>query len=81
MARPPQFERFPEPTRDRSAVKAALKGLTPGDRAYLLTWLLLYFDDRGELYSRQVRMRRKRIVLDGVDYWLVSVQTPSRSKH
>jgi hypothetical protein len=73
MARPPHFERPPETTRDRTAVKAALKHLTFADRAYLLAWLLLYFDDRGERYSPQLSRRRQRIVLDDVEYWLASV--------
>jgi hypothetical protein len=70
MARPPQFERPQDLTRDRTAVQAALKHLAAADRAYLLAWLLLYFDDRGELYSPQLSRRRQRIVLDGVEYWL-----------
>ena len=73
MARAPEFERAEALTRDKPAVKAALKRLAPADRAHLLAWLLLYFDDRGELYSPQLSRRRQRIVLDGVEYWLVKM--------
>jgi hypothetical protein len=41
-------------------VKEALKRLHPDDRARLLAWLLLYFDDRGELFSPQLSRRRQR---------------------
>lgn len=68
MARPPQFERS-----DPIVVKEALKRLHPDDRARLLAWLLMYFDDRGELFSPQLSRRRQRIALDGVEYWLARV--------
>ena len=73
MARPPQF-RPPDP----AVLKESLKRLLPGDRAALLAWLLLYFDDSGDLFSPQIRRgRRQRIVLDGVEYWLARI--PRRS--
>ncbi len=68
MARPPQFER-PDP----SLVKESLKRLDPHDRARLLAWLLIYFEDDGAMFSPQIRRRRKRITLDGVEYWLVRI--------
>ncbi|MGB8907843.1 MAG: hypothetical protein WCC84_03750 [Candidatus Cybelea sp.] len=79
MARPPQYDRDPygEPTRDATAVKAAIKHLTPSDRARLLAWLLLYYQDDGVILSPQIGQRRKRIVLDRVEYWLVRV--PNRT--
>lgn len=80
MARPPQYDRDPygdEPTRDATAVKAAIKHLTASDRAQLLAWLLLYYRDDGVMFSPQISQRRKRIVLDSVDYWLVRV--PNRT--
>jgi hypothetical protein len=72
MARPPQFE-VPDP----AVVRQSVKRLDPRDRAYLLAWLLLYFDDRGEIYSPQLSRRRQRIVLDGVEYWLVRAEKPT----
>jgi hypothetical protein len=68
MARPPQFERS-----DPILVKESVKRLEPEDRARLLAWLLLYFNDDGSLYSPQISRRRQRITLDGVEYWLVRV--------
>ena len=53
MARPPQYERDPDLTRDVTAVKAAVKRLTPEDRAQLLAWMLLYFQDDGMMFSRR----------------------------
>lgn len=73
MARPPQYDRPEEPTRDATAVKAAVKHLTPEDRAALISWLLLYYRDDGMMYSPQISRRRQRIALDGVEYWLVAV--------
>lgn len=73
MARPPQFQRDPDLTRDLTATKVAIKHLSDADRANLLAWLLIYFDDRGMMYSPQISRRRKRITLDGAEYWLVQV--------
>jgi len=77
MARPPQFERDPDLTRDVTAVKVAIKHLAPEDRAFLLAWMLLYYKDDGSMFSPQISQRRKRIALDGVDYWLG--QVPKRA--
>jgi hypothetical protein len=69
MARPPQFE-----TPDPALVKESLKRLLPDDRARLMAWLLLYFDDLGSLYSPQIRSsRRQRITLNDVEYWLARI--------
>ena len=76
MARPPQYDRHPyadEPTRDATAVKSAIKRLAPCDRARLLAWLCLYYQDDGAMFAQQISRRRKRIVFDGVEYWLVRV--------
>jgi hypothetical protein len=77
MARPPQYERPGDPTHDARAVKAAIKHLGPEDRAQLIAWLLLYYDDRGMMFSQQISRRRDRITVNGVEYWLVCV--PKRS--
>ncbi|MGC2635003.1 MAG: hypothetical protein WA215_12400 [Candidatus Cybelea sp.] len=50
-----------------------MKRLAPEDRARLLAWLSLYFNDDGMMYSPQISRRRQRIALDGVEYWLVRV--------
>jgi hypothetical protein len=78
MARPPQYERSDdELTRDATAVKAAIKHLAPADRAQLIAWLLLYYNDQGAMYSPQISRRRDRITLNGTDFWLARV--PKRS--
>jgi hypothetical protein len=76
MARPPQFERA-EP----AFVKESVKSLEPRERAQLLVWLLLYFNDDGSLYSPQISRRRQRITLDDVEYWLVRVPSRVGPKH
>jgi hypothetical protein len=40
MARPPQFERPEDLTCDATAVKVAIKHLSPKDRAQLVAWIL-----------------------------------------
>ncbi len=73
MARPPQYERSEDLTRDVTAVKAAVKHLGQADRAQLIAWMLLYYQDDGSMFSPQISRRRKRIAIDGVEYWLVRV--------
>ena len=74
---PAQFARGEDLTRDPTAVKAAIKRLTPAARADLIAWLLLYYRDDGQMFSPQITKRRERIALDGVEYWLAAV--PGRS--
>ncbi len=76
MARPPQFERPDDPTRDVTAVKVAIKHLNPNDRALLIAWMLLYYQDDGAMFSPQITRRRDRIKLNGTEFWLARV--PSR---
>jgi hypothetical protein len=71
MARPPQYERDVEPWGDAQAARAALKHLSPEDRARLLAWLCVYYDDRGSMFAPH--FSRRRIALDGVEYWIVRV--------
>jgi len=77
MARPPEYARLEEPTRDVTAVRAAIKRLAPEDRARLIAWLLLYYQDDGSMFSPQIHRRRRRVTIDGVEYWLTCV--PKRS--
>jgi hypothetical protein len=71
MARPPQYERSLDGTRDVTAVKVAVKHLAPDDRAHLVAWLLLYYDDAGMMFSPQTSRRRRRVTIDETEYWLV----------
>jgi hypothetical protein len=73
VARPPQCERPDDLTRDVTAVKAAIKRLTPENRATPLAWLALYSDDRGELFSPQITKRRDRVTVGGRQFWLVKI--------
>lgn len=50
-------------------VTEALKRLGDDDRAFVLAWLLLYFEDDGRM--RSPRGRRRSIALDEVPYLLV----------
>jgi hypothetical protein len=48
-------------------------------RAYLLAWLCKYFGDNGEIFSPLISAAgRRRIVLDGIEYWLVRVPRLSK---
>jgi hypothetical protein len=73
MARPPQFERQDDLTRDATAVKVAIKHLSPKDRAQLIAWILLYYQDDGAMFSPQISRRRDRITLNGTEFWLARV--------
>lgn len=73
MARPPQYDHQGERWDDAKAVRAAIKRLSPEARARTLAWLCLYYQDDGSMFSAQIGRRRQRIVIDGVDYWLVRV--------
>jgi hypothetical protein len=79
MAGPPQLERPDDPTRDVTAVKVASKHLTPNDRAQLITWLLLYYQDNGVMFSPQISQRRDRITLNGTEFWLARVRKRPRN--
>jgi hypothetical protein len=73
MARPQRYERPGDPTRDVTAVKVAIKHLNPDDRAFLIAWMLLYYQDDGAMFSPKVSRRRDRITLNGIEFWLARV--------
>jgi hypothetical protein len=79
MARPPQFERSEDLTRDVTAVKVAIKHLSPNDRPQLIAWMLLYYRDDGAMYSPQSSRRRDHITLNGTEFWLARV--PKRPRN
>ena len=80
MARPPQFERPDDLTRDVTAVKVAIKHLAPNDRALLIAWMLLYYQDDGAMFSPQITRRRDCITLNGTEFWLARVPNHPRIK-
>jgi len=53
--------------------KAQLKRLGDSERLLIMVWLCVYFDDEGALRSPQIARKRRRIVLDGIGYWLVRI--------
>jgi hypothetical protein len=75
METPPQYERQEQPSGDAQAVRAAVKRLAPEDRARLLAWLCLYYQDNGMMFSPQITRRRKRVTIDDVAYWVVKIPT------
>jgi hypothetical protein len=58
--------------RDIEAAKVLLKRLGDRERAHLLGWLCLYCADDGALAGSGAKARM-RIVLDGIEYWIVRV--------
>ena len=66
--------------RDVDGAKATLKRLGDRERALIMKWLLLYFEDSGAMRSPQAGKPRKTIALDGTEYWLVRAlkQRPDR---
>jgi len=76
----PQFERPDDLTRDVTAVKVAIKHLTPEDRARLIAWMLLYYQDDGAMFSPQISRRRDRITLNGTEFWLARVPKRTASQ-
>jgi hypothetical protein len=76
MARPPQY---PVSEHDSLAVaraKATLKELSPEARAFVMAWLVKFYNDSGMMYSPSITQERRRITLDGETFWLV--KTPTR---
>jgi hypothetical protein len=70
MSRPPQFD-YPEGDSFAvAAVKDRLKELSPESRAFVMAWLLKYYADNGSMYSPSITQERRRITLDGEEFWL-----------
>jgi len=49
------------------------QGMRPEDRATLLAWLAISFDDQVELYPPAQNRRRDKATIAGRDYWLLNV--------
>ena len=58
--------------RDVDGAKTSLKRLGDPERAFVIRWLLKYFDDDGRMRSPQAGKPRRCIPIDGVEYWLVA---------
>lgn len=74
MARPPQFN-YPEAdSLSVAKAKQVLKELSPEGRAFVLAWLVKYYNDNGGMFSPQVSSgQRRRVTIDGTEFWLVHV--------
>jgi hypothetical protein len=51
-------------------VKMALKELSPEGRAFVLAWLLKYYNDKGSMFSPSITQERRRITIDAEEFWL-----------
>ena len=65
---------------DVDAAKTALKRLGDPERAFLLRWLCKYFADDGAMFSPQISKQRRIVVIDDVEYWLVTVRTSGKRR-
>jgi len=73
-----RFQEIEDRARDDvPGAKAALKRLGEPQRAHVLAWLCMYFDDAGARIAPEASGRR-RIALDATEYWLV--QVPKRDR-
>ncbi len=69
--------------RDRHDVdkaKVVLKRLGDPERAFIVRWLLKYFEDDGHMRSPQGGRPRRTIVIDETAYWIVAVAVALRKK-
>ncbi len=77
MARPPFVEgRLDDVDPDARTIKTVLKRMPAAARVDVLTWLCLYYGSRGERF--EPGGRRRRVTIDGEDFWLVRI--PKRTK-
>ena len=79
MARPPQYQ-YPENdsfavAKVKDAIKDAIKELSPEARAYVMAWLVKFYNDTGGMFSPQVSQERRKISLDSETFWLVKIRT------
>jgi hypothetical protein len=58
---------------DGTQAKGVLKRLSDRQRAQILVWLCYHFEDDGAKRPALPYRPRRRIVLDGIEYWLVGV--------
>jgi hypothetical protein len=54
-------------------VKDRIKLLHESDRSKLLAWLAYYYQDDGKMYPPQINRHRRRVTIDGDEFWLVRV--------
>jgi hypothetical protein len=54
-------------------IKGILKESSPETRAYILKWLVKYFNDNGGMFSPQITQERRKVTIDSTAYWLVKI--------
>lgn len=52
--------------------KESIKELSPEGRAHVLKWLAKFYNDTGMMYSPSITQERRRVTVDGIEYWLVT---------
>lgn len=55
--------------------KQVLNELSPDARAYIMAWLVKYFNDHGGTFSPQIMQERRKVTIDSTVYWLVKIPT------
>jgi hypothetical protein len=72
MVRPPQFAYPEHESLAVAKAKSALKELSPEGRAFVMAWLVKFYNDTGMMYSPSITQERRRVTIDGIEYWLVT---------
>jgi hypothetical protein len=70
MVRPLQFPLSEPDSLVVAKVKTALKELSPEGRAFVIAWLLKFYGDSGSMFSPSITQERRRITIDGEEFWL-----------
>jgi hypothetical protein len=75
MARQPRFPMSEPDSLAVARVKTAIKELSPEGRAFVIAWLVKYYGDNGMMFSPSITQERRRVTIDGQNYWLVKAPT------
>ena len=59
-------------------LKASLKQLSPEGRAYVMKWLVKFYNDTGSMFFPSYTNRRKQVTLDDQAFWLVEIPRSNR---
>jgi hypothetical protein len=73
MARPPQYPLSEPDSLAVARVKEAIKGLSPEGRAFVLAWIVKFYNDRGSMFSPSIVQRRQQVTINNEEFWLVSM--------
>ena len=53
--------------------KQMLKELSPDARAYVMAWLVKYFNDSSAIFSPQITQECRKVTIDSTAYRLVKI--------